>query len=126
MNPIISPWFFYLISTASELKAFSVMFTVPLGALLFISIIFYMTINVTPENSVRIKTFIKKTFPIVCIGIMLCIFVPSEKACYQMMAASVVTSDNLEHLEEKSVDIVDYIVKSVNEMLAEPKMKEDY
>lgn len=126
MSPIISPWFFYLISTASELKSFAIILTVPLGMLLFISIIIYMTINVTPEDSVRIKTLIKKTFSIVCIGIMLCIFVPSEKVCYQMMAASVVTSDNLEHLEEKSVDIVDYIVKSVNEMLAEPKMEEDY
>ena len=38
---------------------------------------------------------------------------PSEKACYQMIAATIVTPDNITTVGNTATDIVDYIVDSV-------------
>ena len=53
------------------------------------------------------------------ISILCIVLSPSEKACYQMMAASIITPNNLETVGTTAENIIDYIIESVDHLLDE-------
>lgn len=50
--------------------------------------------------------------------------IPSETTCYKMMAAQVVTPDNISTVGKTSEDIINYIVESVKEITDSDKNSE--
>ena len=100
---IINPIWFYLVGIATTLKI----------VIAFIAALIIVIAIVTAMD----KGFIKEVKRLCIIGSILTILfclIPSEKTCYQMMVASLVTKDNVEYVTETGKDIVDYIIESVD------------
>lgn len=101
MDPIISPLWFYLIGIVENL---SFAFGVSGFALVGIPI-FLLSINV-------IKTF-KSTLIVMILGgifLLLSLFVPTKETAYQMLATSLITSDNIAIVTNGTKNLVDYII----------------
>lgn len=62
---------------------------------------------------------IKKLFITTLCLIFIGCATPSESTCYKMMAAGIVTPDNINAVGNTATDIIDYIVDSVDQLLEE-------
>ena len=119
MNPIISPLWFYLIGVGTGIQMLlgvvggTIAFAA--GLELIIGAIEYYNYN--RESTLKIIKISKKYF---MIGLMIGFFavlIPSKETCYQMIAATVVTPNNIEIVGETTTDIIDYIIESVDTLL---------
>lgn len=128
MNPIISPLWFYLIgigaSTQVLLGVVGGTIATAAGIALIISAIEYHDYN--HESTLKIIKISKKYFMIGLMISFFAVFIPSKETCYQMIAATVVTPNNIEIVGETTTDIIDYIIESVDTLLEkEEEDKED-
>ena len=118
---IINPWLFYLIGVAENVG----IFTTFIGVLLIIISIVIAIITYV-ENDLKHKNikFLTKTTIIGFIFILISMLIPPKDVSYQMLAASLVTKENIEYATETGKDIVDYIIESANTILKNEKMRE--
>lgn len=76
------------------------------------------------EERRRWYGYLKKgIITIIAAGVLYCA-VPSETTCYKMMAAQVVTPDNIATVGKTGEDIINYIVESVKEITDSDKNSE--
>ena len=115
MTPIISPWFFYWIEVSTNL--IMLLITVGVGLVMgtFAHIAFRKMDREKPSPHCTRNIIIG-----MCL-IVISAFLPMQETCYKMMAASVVTPDNIALVGSTAEDIVDYIVDSVDELLEDGK-----
>ena len=114
MKPIISPWLFYFIDKAGTLAE----------PLIIIGIFFWVATIIcyalaADEEEWAMKT-LKQTKSIrilLTIGLIIAILLPSKETSYKMLAASMVTPNNIATVGETAESIVDYIVESVDTLL---------
>ncbi len=119
MKPIISPLWFYLIGISENLTGAGMAF----GALGIIATIILLVCFATEQDvrnpNEKLVAFFKKNakrcFIIGLIGIFIAVFVPSEKTCYQMMAASIATPDNIETVVDTTKDGVEWLIDTITE-----------
>ena len=119
MKPIISPLWFYLIGISGGVMGV----TTALAALLiFAAIIMVICYGVeqdcsTPNEKLCsfFKRNAKRSFIIGVVCAILATFTPSEKTCYQMMAASIVTPDNIETVIDTTKDGVEWLIDTITE-----------
>lgn len=119
MKPIISPLWFYLIGISGGVVGV----TTALAALLiFSAIIMVICYGVeqdchTPNEKLCsfFKRNAKRNFIIGVVCAILATFTPSEKTCYQMMAASIVTPDNIETVINTTKDGVEWLIDTITE-----------
>lgn len=114
MEPIISPEWFYLAHVFNTIYDLSLL-------ILFISI-FVMVVSLVDcvcENYKDEKKMMYKIIKICAIVAVICIilliFIPDKKAVYAMIAASVITPDNISSTEDHIVDLVSRIAEAVRE-----------
>ena len=107
MNPIIHPAWFYLIHIANAIHGlcFVVLMISAVGLIMVIA-------NVDELDSA--KKWIKLCIIVAVIISLMIILVPDEKTIYMMLAASVVTPDNISGGEEHIVNLIANIVNAVN------------
>jgi len=121
MKPIISPIWFYLVSLASKVGDFAM--ALILGGVILVAILSILIVIIESEGDFgnddekkRWYGYLKKSIiTVIAAGILYCA-VPSETTCYKMMAAQVVTPDNISTVGKTSEDIINYIVESVKEI----------
>lgn len=126
MNPIVSPLWFYLIGVVTNLKMFlGIVSWILLVPCIFT--IFFFVLESIEEGFKTLKTLRKFIF----LG-LLCLFVnyaiPAETTCYQMIAASMITPNNIEAVGTVTENVVDYIIDNADKLLEsseEEKDKED-
>ena len=76
------------------------------------------------EGRRRTYGYLKKCIiTLIAAGVLYCA-VPSETTCYRMMAAQVVTPDNIATVGKTGEDIINYIVESVKEITDSNKNSE--
>lgn len=112
MEPIINPLIFYLIFLGGSLG--TVLMILSAGFMVFA--LFY-----------AFESGIAKAKKFFIIGVLILLFesiIPNETTCYQMLAASAITPNNLTVVGETAEDIVNYIVDSVDQILEEDEEKE--
>ena len=107
MKPIINPLWFYLIETLPDFSAIACAIC---GITIFIK---FLGIIINNDDFIKIKS---KTLIIIMICTSL---IPTPSTCYKMLAASMVTPDNIAAVGETATDIVDYIIESVDTLLEE-------
>lgn len=119
MTPIISPIWFYLIGIADDFT-----FTLWFVGLILAAAGAFSTVCVicSSESERKDPSFpiLKKWRKALVIGIifiMLGNLIPDEETCYRMMAASMITPNNIEMVGESTKNITDYIIESVDELL---------
>jgi hypothetical protein len=122
MKPIISPWWFYFFGVAEHLKKFMLIaefLSLILGALAIFCSNFVVADNKEEEKAISNAKKYVKFFYIGILVTLLSISIPSKETCYQMMAASIITPNNIESVGESATTVVDYIVDSVDKLLEE-------
>lgn len=106
MNPIINPLFFYFISVTDVFRLLLLIGGFGLTAIvLFVG--FICCVDYDVEDIIK---FLKKPLIIGLIVGTIGIFVPSENTCYKMLAASLITPDNIEVVKDGTQELVDYII----------------
>lgn len=76
------------------------------------------------EERKRSYGYLKKCIiTLIAAGVLYCA-IPSETTCYKMMAAQVVTPDNISTVGKTGEDIINYIVESVKEITDSNKNSE--
>ena len=102
---LINPWIFYLIGTADALITFFMV----IGIMSIIGGgVAALVISIEDGFTKYVKTSIKVAiFGIIFTFIGL--LIPTKEVSYQMLAASLVTKDNIEYVTEADKDLVDYI-----------------
>ena len=121
MKPIISPIWFYLVSLADKVGSFAMALIIGGIILTVIFAIFLFIVEAegdfeSEEERKRWYGYLKKgIITVIAAGVLYCA-VPSETTCYKMMAAQVVTPDNISTVGKTSEDIINYIVESVKEI----------
>lgn len=116
MAPIINPWLFYWIHIVSNL----------IGLMACIAIIFgfaaiFSWIGLAMGDSACNKKIAKKMSLIAIVALLIGSFIPTRETMYTMIAASMVTPDNISIVGDSAEEIVDYIVESVDKLLEEDK-----
>lgn len=106
MNPIINPLFFYFISVTNVLR-----FLLLIGGFGVVGVaLFAGFICCIDYDAEYIFKFLKKPIIIGLIIGTIGIFVPSENTCYKMLAASLITPDNIEVVKDGTQELVNYII----------------
>lgn len=118
MKPIISPIWFYLINTFDAIETLAFIVFLGLGILIFCLICGEVVAASTDEeecaeNFKKIRSRCWKPF---LIALVLTALLPEDKTSYEMLAASVVTPDNIETVGNSTTNLVDYIIDAVNKI----------
>ena len=121
MKPVISPIWFYLVNLFSKVGDFAMALII--GGIILAGILTLMIIIIETEGDFeseeerrRWYSCLKKiVITVIAAGVLYCA-APSETTCYEMMAAQVVTPDNISTVGKTSEDIINYIVESVKEI----------
>ena len=109
MEPIISPWIFYLIEVLDTLKEVGWVCCIMGGIGFVVFFIIATKLNVDVETMRKIARW-----PIISIivGIILTIFIPSEETMIKMFVTSFITPGNVELGVEGVETIFEYIMKT--------------
>ena len=106
MNPIINPLFFYFISVTNVLRSLLL-----IGGFGVVAVVLFVGfICCVDYNAEGIIKFLKKPLIIGLIIGVIGVFVPSENTCYKMLAASLITPNNIEVMKDGTQELVDYII----------------
>lgn len=113
MTPIVNPIFFWLIDTGGNLRiTFCIISMAFLIAWGIIKLIEFLEFDFELRHSITWMLI----FGI--ISVILWALIPSPDTCYKMLAASLITPDNLNSVIGTGKDIVNYIVESATEILS--------
>lgn len=116
MNPIIPPSWIYAIHVADTV------YGVALFALivsLFALLLFFLNYAIDGSDDTKIQKGLtvkgmKVCLVIIVVCMIVIILVPDKKTMYAMIAASVITPDNISGVEEHIVDLITNIANAVN------------
>ena len=106
MEPIISPWIFYLMSIVDGLIGVGIMSMIIGGMTLVFCIIY------TVEEYKWPRKLGGWTIAVIVTGALIMLFVPNEETITKMLVASFVTPDNIELGVEGVQTIFEYIVNT--------------
>jgi hypothetical protein len=119
MKPIISPLWFYLIGISENLTGITPFFgALGIIAAIILSVCFTCEHDLRSPNEKLIafyKKNAKRCFIIGLISIFITIITPSEKTCYQMMAANIATPDNIEAVVDTTKDGAEWLIETITE-----------
>lgn len=115
MNPIIPPSWIYLIHVANTIYDLSIF-------VLMVSIVTLLLLGIglatDPPDSEKIKKYVIKVLKIcvvaIIVSVLALVLVPDKKTMYAMIAASMITPDNISGVEEHVIDIITNIANAVN------------
>lgn len=123
MNPIISPWVFYVIDIMQSLSNLATVLTIVTVVVCGAAVLALPIISDAIDDDVLewIRNNAIKKFIVFCIVLLFIdIFVPSKQTAYTMLIAQYTTTDNIEKVggtAEKAVQkLADIIIKTANEM----------
>lgn len=117
MTPIISPWFFYLLSVSTGIKIlFGVVTLIFIGATVFKLI---ESDDYVPGSEVLKSAFkrAKEFFIAAIVFAILTILVPDDKTCVQMLIADNITYERLEVVGKTVEDIYGDILDFANNLV---------
>lgn len=123
MKPIINPLFIYLASIISTLKIASIFIMIFAGITIIIVGIIYFEEVITEKTGKRI---LKTATITLIVSMLICIFVPNENTCYKMMAASIITPNNIETAKDETIKTIEEIADILQNKnsIAETESKE--
>ena len=107
MDYIVNPWLIYLVGTLNVINAVLI---ITIG----LSIIF-LGFSVGDEDSID-KKYIKRAVAVMLVSTLLFILVPNSNTGYKMLAASIVTKQNIDGATEYSQKQLDVIIEKVSKI----------
>lgn len=116
MNPIVNPIYFYLANVGDTIQILAgivMAVTAIIMTGLFIGM-FSDPSDGTYDNEHKEKQALKMLGVILVVSTVLKVFVPSSQTVYQMIAASVITPDNINLAQDNIVDFINNIAKALH------------
>ena len=117
MNPIILPASFYLIDFFNNLNGIAVLTmlaSIGMAAILFFTNLHDDVIYAFDEdNNQKYKKKMKYCLAVLGISAFIVVIVPSKETMYKMLAASYVTSDNIEMIQNDVIDLITKIADGI-------------
>ena len=116
MNPIIPPVWLYAIHVADKVYGISLFaLIISLCALLM----FFLNYAIDDPDDTRKQKGLttkgmKVCLVIIVVSVIVLILVPDKKTMYAMIAASVITPDNISGMENHVVELITNIANAVN------------
>ena len=100
IDPIISPWIFYIINVVSGLQSVFVAGTTIL--IVILCWYFFKYTDEFEEDKVRVSAGKKMKKFAIALAILgtVSVFIPSEQTMYKMLIANYVTPNNIEYIHE--------------------------
>lgn len=108
MEPIISPWWFYLIGIAGYVNAAFKIGAIVLGGL---ALLIGWDCDQEPIRRFCIKMGIAAV-----VMLFISAFIPDKQTAYTMLAASMITPDNIQAVQGNIVDFIANVAKSMQEV----------
>jgi len=129
MEPIISPWSIYFADVLPSLGSIGLAVGIIASAAFLVLIIIWGIMSFdSPLDEKDNKTFQKMLFkiclPILLVGYLIFVLMPSKKTIYTMMVVNQITPHNIEILGDSAKDVVDYITDEIKELTKEEESKE--
>lgn len=124
MNPIISPWLIYFISTLNGVNELTYYSIIILGmALMGIGAIYLLFTDEGMEFDFVKKGKHKVIIFLECLFILMATFIPSKETIYAMVVAKYVTPNNIEMVGGSVKDSIDYIFEKIDTLTKEEDEK---
>ena len=108
MEPIISPWWFYLVGIVGYVGI-----ALKIGALALGSLAVIVILDCDEESTKKLCIW---TGVIAIVMLLLSAFIPDRQTAYTMLAASVITPDNIQAVQGNIVDFIANVAKSMQEV----------
>ena len=128
MKPIISPWSIYFADVLPSLGNIGLAIGIIATAAFLVVIIFWGIASLDGLDEEINKSFHKLLFkiclPILLVGYLIFVLMPSKKTIYTMMVVKQITPHNIEILGDSAKDVVDYITDEIKELTKEEKTEE--
>lgn len=113
MEPIISPWVFYLIGVVDKLHTGLLVFMAMCVVVFVFEGMKYMEFDVTEKEKAQyVKTATMAGVLFLAAGIVN-IFLPDETVMYKMLATSYITPDNIGAVQNNVVNFVGQIAEQL-------------
>ena len=129
MKPIISPWSIYFADVLPSLGNIGLAIGIIATAAFLVVIIFWGIASLDGLDEETNKSFHKLLFkiclPILLVGYLIFVLMPSKKTIYTMMVVKQITPHNIEILGDSAKDVVDYITDEIKELTKEEKAEEN-
>ena len=116
---IINPWWFYLSDVAEAIDFIFTLFAAfgVVGCMAFLACIIGYA-DVTDKETLRKNwSILRKCVIMTVIFLLTAIIVPARDTVYKMLAASLITHENIQIVGESATDVVDYIVEKIDEVV---------
>lgn len=117
MNPIVNPIYFYLANVGDTIQILAgivMAVTAIIATGLFIDVWADLS-DGSNDNKHKAKVkALKMLAVILVVSTALKVFVPSSQTVYQMIAASVITPDNINLAQDNIVDFINHIAKALH------------
>ena len=116
---IISPWWFYLSDVVETIDFVSMLFAA-FGVIGCLIACFWLAefAEYEDEETLQKNWGIFKKFAITTMVFLLtAIIVPARDTVYKMLAASLITHENVQIVGDSATDVVDYIVEKIDEVV---------
>lgn len=111
MDPIISPMWIYLIHVANTIYGISIVVLCVSTAIAF-GLLIGGAIDLEEERKTTYKR-LKICAVFIIVSLLVLVFVPDKKTMYAMLAASMITPDNISGVEEHVIDLIAKIADAV-------------
>ena len=108
MEPIISPWWFYLVGIVGYVGM-----ALKIGALALGSLAVIVILDCDEESTNKLCIW---TGVIAIVMLLLSAFIPDRQTAYTMLAASVITPDNIQAVQGNIADFIMNVAKSMQEV----------
>ena len=113
MEPIISPWVFYLIGVVDKMSKGLVVFMAACVGVFLFEGMRYMGVDATEkEKEQYVKNVTMAVVLFLAAGVVL-ILLPNETVLYKMLIANYVTPDNIGTVQNNVVDFVGHIAEQL-------------
>lgn len=114
MDYFISPLWFYMIYLCHNLEQLSCLVCILLLCWLAVKAIMFYLEKMDKKNEDMKFTVSKKMIIAIVISGILMFFVPNKETCIQMLVASKVSQENVDHAVEMTEDLVTSIIDQVH------------
>ena len=120
MNPIINPWWFYLLERIDVIMILSVLGAIASGFMVVFSILDEREYGIFNEPNRLDKDYVKakknrKLFTKILIPfLIIAILTPSSNTVYKMIVAQNVTPNNIQAIGGTLEDAIDYIFEKID------------
>ena len=123
-EPIISPWILYAIHLGEHISVVAFFGTLICFGLWWISTGIKHNFHKDKDAIAEANTIQKWAIPTGIVCLLLCILIPSEETCYQMLVASYVTPENInatidgtENIAKRALELItDSVIKIIKEV----------